>query len=240
MEELSRKLTEWIRERVLEANCRGAVFGLSGGVDSAVVAVLCRRAFPDNVLGVLMPCHSDPADAADASTLADNFAIPTVAVVLDGVYDALLKALPPRECEPDTQRRAEANIKPRLRMTTLYYFANRLHYLVAGTSNKSELSVGYFSKHGDAGVDMLPLGNLPKSRVRELAKHFQIPARIIDKPPSAGLWEGQTDEAEMGISYAELDRYLDTGDAPAHVRSRIDAMVRTSAHKILPLPIPPF
>ena len=102
-----------------------------------------------------------------------------------------------------------ANIKPRLRMTTLYAFANHLGYRVVGTGNRSELAIGYFTKWGDGGVDLLPLGNLTKTRVRELARHLGVPQRIIDKPPSAGLWEGQTDESEMGVTYEQLDAYLE-------------------------------
>jgi NAD+ synthase len=103
---------------------------------------------------------------------------------------------------------ATANLKPRLRMATLYYYANKLNYLVIGTGNRSELAMGYFTKYGDGGVDLLPLGNLLKTKVRELAKELKVPQEIIDRPPSAGLWHGQTDEGEMGISYAELDNIL--------------------------------
>src|SRR5205085_4516711 len=104
-----------------------------------------------------------------------------------------------------------ANIKPRLRMTTLYFLANTLNYLVAGTGNRSELAIGYFTKYGDGGVDLLPIGRLLKREVRDMAKELRLPAAIIDRPPSAGLWAGQVDEEEMGFTYAELERYLDEG-----------------------------
>ena len=103
-------------------------------------------------------------------------------------------------------------------MLTLYYFANRLKYMVVGSGNRDELSIGYFTKYGDGGVDIQPLGNLLKGQVRELARFLGIPKQIIDKPPSAGLWEGQTDEGELGFSYEELDRYLASGEASAALK----------------------
>ncbi|HEY49726.1 MAG TPA: NAD(+) synthase [Dehalococcoidia bacterium] len=240
MEELSQKLVHWIKEQVSGANCRGVVFGLSGGLDSAVVAVLCKRAFPDTILAVLMPCHSDPVDMDDAGLIARQFSIPTVTVTLDSIYDSLLEAIAGGDYDPATRRVAEANLKPRLRMSTLYYFANRLRYLVVGTGNRSEIAVGYSTKYGDAGADILPLGNLLKSRVRELASYLSIPNGIIEKTPSAGLWAGQTDEGEMGLSYEELDRYLASGEATDEIRRKVDAMARASAHKRAAPPVPPF
>ena len=124
-------------------------------------------------------------------------------------------------------------------MLTLYYLANRLGYLVVGTGNRSERCVGYFTKYGDGGVDILPLGNLVKNQVRELAKHLGVPDEVIEKPPSGGLWEGQTDEGEMGITYEELDRYLTGGEATEEVRRKVDAMISHSAHKRATPAIPP-
>jgi len=240
MEDLAQKLADWIREEAVEARCAGVVFGLSGGIDSAVVGALCRRAFPEGCLGVLMPCHSSRADEDDARFVARKFGIRIVTVELDDVCDSLVKALPDGEYAPETEKLALANIKPRLRMTTLYYFANRLRYMVVGTSNRSEIAVGYSTKFGDGGVDILPLGSLLKGQVRELAIRLGVPGRIIDRVPSAGLWEGQTDEGEMGVSYDELDRYLATGEATEEVRRRVDALARTAAHKNMPPLVPPF
>jgi len=240
MEELVSKLVAWIREQAEEAKRQGVVFGLSGGIDSSVVGVLCKRAFPDNCLAVIMPCYSSETDIQHAIAVAQKFQIPFRYVILDEVFDALREALPDGGLDPGTKRIAEANIKPRLRMITLYYLANRLDYLVVGTGNRSEISVGYFTKYGDGGVDILPLGNLVKTQVRELAMHLGIPDEIIHKPPSAGLWEGQTDEGEMGITYEELDRYLLTGAAPEGIKKKVDAMMARSAHKRATPPIPPF
>jgi NAD+ synthase len=240
IEELSQKLTSWIVETVLQSGGKGVVLGMSGGVDSSVGAVLCKRAFPEATLGVIMPCHSSKIDREHAELVAAKFHITVKVVVLDGVFDSLTEALPGDGYDKMTRRLAENNIKPRLRMVTLYYFANRLNYLVVGSSNRSELSVGYFTKHGDGGSDLMPLGNLVKGQVRDLARYLDIPREIIDKPPSAGLWEGQTDEAEMGLSYSELDRYLITGEVDKEIKERIDFMMSESGHKCWPPPIPQF
>ncbi|MBM4433162.1 MAG: NAD(+) synthase, partial [Chloroflexi bacterium] len=205
--------------------------GMSGGVDSSVVAVLCIRAFPKNTLGLILPCHSIPEDVEHARMVADKFSIPTKTVVLDLIFDALLKILPVDRVENADRRMAEANIKPRLRMLALYCFANQLKYVVVGSGNRSELAVGYFTKYGDGGVDIMPIGNLVKKEVRELAKFLGVPQPIIDKPPSAGLWQGQTDEGELGFTYEELDRYLLTGKAAKELKARIEAMAAASEHK---------
>ena len=237
MERIADKVVLWIKEQVLAAKAKGVVVGMSGGLDSSVTAVLCRRAFPQNMLGVIMPCYSSPEDDEHARAVASKFSISTKMVVLEPAFDALLKVLPSDEVGPNASRVAEANLKPRLRMLTLYYLANQLNYLVAGASNRSELSVGYFTKYGDGGADILPLGSLVKGQVRELADFLGVPRVIIDKPPSAGLWSGQTDEDELGFSYEELDRYLTTGQASIEMRQKIESMIEANAHKRLPPPI---
>lgn len=239
MKQLADKLVLWIREQVKRAGRGGVVFGLSGGLDSAVVGALCQRAFPQSSLGVIMPCYSNETDIEHARDVARKFHIATKTINLEGAFDSLAKVLA-GEYDPATKRMAEANVKVRLRMVTLYYLANRLSYLVVGTGNRSELSMGYFTKYGDGGVDILPLGNLLKSQVKELALHLGIPREIIEKPPSAGLWEGQTDEGEMGLSYEELDRYLATGEAEEGIRKRVEMMMAASAHKRSTPLIPPF
>jgi NAD+ synthase len=240
MEELANKLTAWIREQVALAKRRGVVFGLSGGLDSAVAAVLCKRAFPTNALAIIMPCYSSETDIEHAEAVANKFHIPSITIALEGVFDLLLQVIPLGDYEPVNKKLAEANLKPRLRMLALYYSATQLGYLVVGTSNRSEISIGYFTKYGDGAVDILPLGNLVKRQVRELAVYLDIPKEIIQKPPSAGLWMGQTDEGEMGITYEELDHYLITGQAADEVKKKVDARITGSSHKrALPV-IPPF
>jgi NAD+ synthase len=240
LEQLAERLVLWIRDKVVAGGGKGVVLGLSGGVDSSVLAVLCHRAFPQTTLAVIMPCYNNRKDIEHTQMVADKFSIPTRTVVIDSVFDALLKVLPDDKVEPDVSRVAQANIKARLRMVTLYYFANRLKYMVVGAGNRDELSVGYFTKYGDGGVDIQPLGNMLKGQLRELAKFLSIPEPIINKPPSAGLWEGQTDEGELGLSYDELDRYLATGAAAAEIKKRIESMIATSEHKRQPPPIASF
>jgi NAD+ synthase len=202
-------------------------------------------ATPSRVIAAILPCHSDPRDEQDANLLANHFGLPVVRIDLAPTYDLLVNDLKTvflqiptdqAEREPATDIKARlplANIKPRLRMSVLYFIANSLNYLVAGTGNRSELTIGYFTKYGDGAVDLLPLGRLLKSEVRELAADLEIPQSIIEKPPSAGLWAGQSDEAEMGFSYGDLERYLTDGPdgvAPA-LAMRIERLIRSTEHK---------
>ena len=240
MKQLTEQLVSWIRQQVSGANARGTVTGISGGIDSSVVAVLCKLAFPETTLGLVLPCHSNETDIRHGYAVASKFQIPVREIVLDGVYDTLVAALAGDDLNPATPTTAEANLKPRLRMATLYYFAARLRYLVVGSSNKCELQVGYFTKYGDGGVDILPLGNLVKSQVRSLAQYLDVPGEIIHKPPSAGLWEGQTDEQEMGLTYEQLDLYCTAGHVDEDVRRRIEERILANAHKSITPPIPPF
>jgi NAD+ synthase len=248
------EIAGWLRERAVAAGAQGFVVGLSGGLDSAVVAGLCQLATPDRVVAVILPCHGDLQDDVDARLVADHLRLPTVRVDLGPAFDTLTAGLraavaqlpthqPPPIAPGETDPRARvplANVKSRMRMLSLYYVANSLNYLVAGTGNRCEVTIGYFTKHGDGGVDVLPIGNLLKSEVRALAHDLGIPDTVVDKPPSAGLWAGQTDEAEMGFTYSELERYLSEGPegvSPA-LALRIERMVRHSEHKRVTPPVP--
>jgi NAD+ synthase len=237
----SDKIASWLLERAEAAGARGFVVGLSGGIDSAVVAGLCQKAMHGRVLGVLMPCYSQPQDEHDAMLVARKLAVPFVRVDLaqpfDGLVEAIhsaVKGLPHEVHVIDIkQQLPEANIKPRLRMTTLYCLANSLNYLVVGTGNRSEITLGYYTKYGDGGVDLLPIGGLLKSEVRALARELGVPDSVIDKAPTAGLWIGQTDEAEMGFTYDVLESYLAHGRSavPAQVADRIEQLKKNSEHK---------
>src|SRR5687767_4368403 len=191
----STDIAEWLRQQLVAAGSHGLVVGLSGGVDSAVVARLCQMAAPGKVVGVIMPCHSDPRDEADARLLASHFDIPAIRVDLAPAYDRLAADLqaavaqlpadqrPVQSADaPDIKARVPlANVKPRMRMASLYFIANQLNYLVAGTGNRSELMIGYFTKYGDGGVDLLPIASLLKSEVRAMAKELGVPEPIIEK-----------------------------------------------------------
>ena len=249
------RLVGWLKTRLDVAGARGFVVGLSGGLDSTVVARLCQAAAPGHTLGVILPCHSAADDAADALRVAEHFHLPAMSMPLDATYDTLVADLDVALREAATRdvrsrrrgrRRGRCGAAERGARAAragqrqaapahdaLYYVANRLNYLVAGTGNRAELVIGYFTKYGDGGVDLLPLGNLVKSEVRALARELGVPASIIDKPPSAGLWLGQTDEGEMGFTYADLEAYLRDGPravAPA-VAVKIERLARASDHK---------
>jgi len=243
-------IVTWLRERIHAAGARGFVFGLSGGIDSAVVGRLCQLAAPQRVLGVLLPCYSHPHDEEDARLVATTFAIPIARVDLGPTFDALTEALhnavrglPTHVESVDIkQQLPEANAKPRLRMTALYFLANSLNYLVAGTGNRSEIALGYYTKYGDGGVDLLPIGGLLKSEVRALGRELGVPARVIEKAPTAGLWMGQTDEAEMGFTYDALEKYFAGGPSAVapDVARRIEQLREVSDHKRALPPVAPI
>jgi NAD+ synthase len=233
---LAQEIVRWLQARLREANARGFVVGLSGGVDSATTAALCRRAAGDEVLGVWMPCHSVSEDEVYSRIAAKALGVKLTTVDLGAAYDALVAALPQSTAASETKL-AHANIKPRLRMSALYYLAQSNGYLVAGTGNKPELMVGFFTKYGDGGVDLEPLGELYKHEVRALARVLGVPTEIVERTPSPGLWPGQTDEGEMGITYAEIDAVLsawDRGeepDLPPASIAKVEGMVQRNAHK---------
>jgi len=218
---IAERLVAWIREYVEGARAEGVIFGLSGGIDSAVVCGLAARALgPERCLGVVMPIGNVPEDEDLGRQVGAAFGVRVIAPDLLPAFEALESAFRQERdaagiepLSPEAAVLAAANVKPRLRMITLYHFANLRNYLVVGTGNKAELTVGYFTKYGDAGVDLLPLADLTKTEVRAVAAELGVPARVIERPPSAGLWEGQTDEEEMGITYDAIDRYLTEGSS---------------------------
>lgn len=230
-------VSSWIKEQVEKAGAKGIVLGLSGGIDSAVVAALALRSLRSNVLGLLLPCHSTGQDADDARMVAGHLGLETITVDLTPAFDLLITLFPPANAM------VTANLKPRLRMMTIYHFAGLKQYLVAGTSNRCEIAVGYFTKFGDGGADLLPLGDMLKSEVRAIAKKLALPEAIIHKPPSAGLFAGQTDERELAISYDELDQALtfiaagrNTALSPA-IRQRVEHLMKKAEHKQMPIPV---
>lgn len=251
-ERVRARLVDWIAERVAESATTGAVFGLSGGVDSAVVCGLAAQALgPERCLGVILPIESAPDDARLARAAAGTFAVPTVEVALAGPFDALLAALveaardlgggggvlagDPRSGIPGLAR---MNLKPRLRMASLYYFSNILNRLVLGTGNAVEFALGYFTKYGDGGADIFPLGDLVKGEVWALARTLGVPPEIVQRTPTAGLAPGQTDEGDLGMAYAQLDAYLLRGTSgDAALDERIAGFVRATRHKVEPAPV---
>jgi NAD+ synthase len=239
LEELRKRLVEWIAAEVRRAGAAGTVVGLSGGIDSAVAAVLCHQAFGDKALAVSLPIGSLPQDISDAALVARTFGLRFQVVALEKAYSGFLRSVPDDIGTEETRAMATANVKPRLRMLTLYYMANTLNYLVVGTSNQAELAVGYFTKYGDGGADILPIAGLVKREIRDLAAHLGIPQPIIDKAPSAGLWAGQTDEGEMGLTYRDIDAYLRNGQVDPEAARLIGERHHRSEHKRSRPPIAP-
>ena len=222
-------IKNWLSENISASGAGGAVVGLSGGIDSAVVAGLLKEAIgADRIMTVQMPCHSMSQDGEHAKLVADALGIKMITVDLSATYDAYRGTI---DKVTEISDLAAANIKPRLRMITVYAIAQSLGYLVCGTGNKAELTVGYFTKYGDGGCDLLPLADLTKAEVFAVARELGIPEVVIDKPPSAGLWEGQTDEKEMGLTYAALDAYISGEPVDEDSRQKIARREKAAAHK---------
>ncbi len=221
--------SEYVRKLLLESGAKGVVLGNSGGKDSALVAAICRAA-TESVLGVIMPCGSIRnygEDRDHALEVAEKFGIQTIEADLTPSRDALLGSL---QGADGITPLAAANIAPRLRMTALYALAHTKGYLVAGTGNRSEIYMGYFTKHGDGAYDFNPAADLTVTEVYEFLRFLNAPECVLKKAPSAGLFEGQTDETEMGVTYREIDSLLLKGERGKNYE-RIERAHAATAHK---------
>lgn len=238
------KTVDWIRDTVTTAGCKGVVLGLSGGIDSTLVAFLIKRAFPESAIGVILPCKSHSRDREDALAAAAAAGLQAIEVEITEAHDILLKKVMGAlgsQALPENSRLTDANLRARLRMSTLYTVANSLGYLVAGTDNAAEVYTGYFTKYGDGGVDFLPIAGLTKREVYAWCRHLGAPQSVIVRPPSAGLWEGQTDEGEMGTTYDMIDDLLEGKQIPDQDRKIIERLHQRSHHKrVMPPAAPRF
>lgn len=247
---IKQKITEFIREKVQEAGAKGAVIGLSGGIDSALTAYLATAALgADKVLGLLLPEKgiSSKQDIEDATEVAELLGIEHKVIDISKVLSSFSSAIPDYD---KNNILAGGNLKARTRMCILYYHANMMRRMVVGTGNRTELLLGYFTKYGDGGVDIEPIGGLYKTQVRGLSRYMGVPARIIEKTPTAGLWQGQTDEGELGVTYEVADKILamladekkDISEVkkiyPAGQVERLAALLRTNKHKSMSPPAP--
>lgn len=220
----------FIKSVLCESGAKGIVYGNSGGKDSALVGILCKAAC-DNTVGIILPCTSKrnyDEDTADAKEVAARYKIEIRTVDLTPVKEAELKAL---DGVATLNAAALSNIAPRIRMLTLYAVAAAENRLVAGTGNRSEAYVGYFTKWGDGAHDFNPIADLTVTEIYEFLRYLDAPKCVIEKAPSAALFDGQTDETEMGVTYAELDAYLSGGDIPTKQKQTIERMHRISQHK---------
>ena len=227
------KRVAFIRELVRSSGCAGIVFGNSGGKDSALVGILCKAAC-ENTVGVLMPCASTRnygSDMDDGNALAAQYGIETRTVDLTPVRQAAVAAVSEATAISEA---GLTNMAPRLRMTALYTIAASENRLVAGTGNRSEKYMGYYTKWGDGACDFNPIADLLATEVIAFLDYLEAPLSIRTKQPSAGLFEGQTDEQEMGVSYAAIDRYLTTGEASEHDKTIIERFHTRSEHKRRP------
>ena len=224
------KRVNFIKSVLSESGAKGIVYGNSGGKDSALVGILCKAAC-DNTVGIILPCTSKrnyDEDTADAKVVAQKYNIETRTVDLTPVKEAELKAL---DGVAVMNAAALANIAPRLRMLTLYAVAAAENRLVAGTGNRSEAYVGYFTKWGDGAHDFNPIADLTVTEIYEFLRYLDAPKCVIEKAPSAALFDGQTDETEMGVTYAELDSYLSGKAIEEEKKMIIERMHKASEHK---------
>lgn len=208
MEKAKDIIVDFIRTKLGEAEIPGAVVGISGGIDSALVAYLTVESLgAENVLGIHMPENATPeSEVNDAKEVAERLGIDFKVVNISDILGSY-KSTMPDISEATTY--VDGNLKARIRMSVLYYYANMLGRVVVGTGNKTEILLGYFTKYGDGGVDLEPIGDLYKTEVREMSKMLGLPESILNKAPSAGLWEGQTDEADLGVPYESIDKVLE-------------------------------
>ncbi len=246
LEELSELIAKGTRDFIRDAGARGAVMGLSGGIDSALVAMLASKALGKKLNALVMPeiGVSREEDVEDAIMLAKKLDIPYRMIKINQPMNSIKKILPELKNRENISL-AKANLAPRIRMILNYAVSNMDELIVLGTGNKTELYLGYFTKYGDGGADFLPIGDLYKSQVRQLACHLKLPQCFLDKPPSAGLWHGQTDEDELGETYENLDRIIfhlvDRGHTASETASalelgldrveRVERVIKNSSHK---------
>ncbi len=246
-------ISKFIKDKIEESKSDGLVVGLSGGIDSSVVTYIAAQAVSrDKTLGLVMPSETTATeDVQDALSIAEVLGIKKKIIPIDNITEQFT-TLTVNSASQANYQLTQANLKARIRMMILYYHANAMNRLVLGTGNKSELLVGYFTKYGDGGVDLLPLGDLYKTDVQKIAIYLSIPINILNKPPTAGLWQGQTDEDELGITYELLDKILylledeklqsdqvaDELDMGEEEVLRIISLMRAAEHKLVPPPIP--
>lgn len=229
-EEFTRRVA-FVRDQVESAHVNGIVYGNSGGKDCTLVGILCKAAC-ENTVGIIMPCASKRnfgIDCEDALEVGRQYNIEQRIIDLTDVRAVELERL---GAITEMTSAAIANIAPRLRMTTLYAVAGSENRLVAGTGNRSEAHMGYFTKWGDGAYDFNPIADLTVTEIYEFLEYLKAPRRIIEKAPSAGLFEGQTDEQEMGVSYRAIDDFLMGKPVSDEEKAVIDRFHSRSAHKM--------
>lgn len=239
MEQEVKKVITWVKEYVQKSNAKGIIIGNSGGKDSAVTMAIAVNAIgKENVLAVAMPCLSNNVDLEDAKLVADTFGVKMLNIDLTNTYleleDEIEGAL-----QQEIVKESKVNMKPRLRMTTLYSIAQTLGYLVMGTGNLCEITVGYTTKWGDSSYDFNPIANFTVEEVLEIGKILGVPDKIIKKAPNDGLGSG-TDEEKMGVLYSQISEYINTGKTEPKAMEKIKDLNKKSEHKRIPIPTYPY
>lgn len=228
------QIINWIKEEVKKANCSGVAVGISGGIDSALVAYLAKKAFPNDSIGILIPINKKRQfDLEDGLELVKKLDLDYKVIDLSHEYQSMIDKM---NVQLDLTK---GNMQARLRMTTIYAFAQERKYLVLGTDNKAEYDLGYFTKWGDGGCDLLPIVNLYKSEVFEYAKKVGIPINIINKIPSAGLWDDQSDEKELGFTYDDYEQYDKNLLTDQQLIEKIKLQISKTNHKRIEIPKAP-
>ena len=234
----TKKIIEFIRDYYKKNNLGGAVLGISGGKDSAVVVALLVEALgKENVLGLTLPCHSKQKDKDGAQLIADHYGFKLLNIDLTPVYDSFKNEIGKLGDYTEEQlKNSDINIKPRLRMSSVYYMAALMTaltgkvYLVAGTSNKCELYVGYFTKGGDSVHDIAPIADLTVDEVIAVGEELNVPKEVLYRVPDDGL-SNQTDEDKLGVKYKEIASYIAGETLPEDVRERINKLHKNNLHK---------
>ncbi|MCD6094801.1 NAD(+) synthase [bacterium] len=244
-----KRIVDFIKKRVKEAKAKGGIMGVSGGVDSSVVAILTKRALGKKVFFLWLPFVKDCVFEKNLSLLEKKLKHKIKKIYLGDIYKKLLKILPKANGSLKGKI-SKGNLKPRLRMTVLYYFANLYNLLVIGTTNRTEREIGYFTKFGDGGVDIEPIGDLYKTEIIEMAKRLKVPKEIIEIPPTAALWSDQTDQKELGLDYQNLDtvlKLLSQGFKKEEISRlaniplrKIEAIIQRKENNIHKLSLPPI
>lgn len=233
LEKYLSEIEQFLQDYLNESHCESYVLGLSGGVDSSLVAAIARKAVgKDKLFCYALDVESNKNDIDDAKKVAKQLDLNLEIINLTDTYHSYLKNLSKKELT----RLTKSNLKVRMRMVALFAFAQEHHALVLGTDNADERYVGYFTKYGDGAVDLLPIVHLTKSEVRQASKFYGLDDKLVNRIPSAGLFEGQTDESEMGISYIDLDNYLLGKVVNSDVKKRIEHLHKISEHKRVPIP----
>lgn len=233
IERIRDNYVKWLKDKLAETHAKGFMIGISGGVDSALVAALIKQAAPSNSMGLIMPCYSSEEDVAHGKMVAEQIGIEHRVVDIAPAHRSIMDALSFDNGlgKEAALRSSDSNLRARLRMAALYAEANYRNYLVVGTDNAAELLIGYFTKYGDGGVDLILPGALLKCEVYHMARVMGLPKEVIYKAPSAGLWQGQTDEGEIGLSYDIIDSYILGEDVGPDARAKIERMHLVSEHK---------